>query len=103
MKLISYIAILYMFILQCTEQYSINFPEQSSHYSESDYFVCYTYPDGTTTDSLVQLTSTGVFTARSPGSYMHARTTMLAIGSIASYDVTVCNRASSRAYYNTTS
>ena len=60
---------LYAFFCQCVEQYNINSPQQSLS-TKSNYFLRYTYPDGTTADASAQLSSANQLTSQSPGKLM---------------------------------
>lgn len=53
------------FLFCCVEQYNINSPQQSLS-TKSNYFLRYTYPDGTTADASAQLSSANQLTSQSP-------------------------------------
>ena len=53
--------------MQCSEQYNINVHQTLS--SKHNYFLRYTYPDGTTADGSARLSSANLLTSQSPGEY----------------------------------
>lgn len=52
---------------QCTEQYNIKHHSLSS---KINYFIRYTYPDGSTAEASAQLASENILTSQSPGTYL---------------------------------